>query len=95
VSGHRDFIDGELTRAPPRTFAAFHSSFTNLILLVDRQIDLGRGLVSHLTRHGFRAELAITVDTARSRRRRVPAGTLSILGPAFSPRVIVALERTV
>ena len=66
MSGHRDFTDSELTRAPLRTSAAFQSPFTNPILVVDPQIDLGRGLLNQLTRHGFRADLAITADAGRA-----------------------------
>jgi DNA-binding NtrC family response regulator len=42
------------------------SPFTNPILLVDPDVDLGRGLLQQLTRHGFCADLAITVETARA-----------------------------
>jgi len=35
-------------------------------LLVDPAINLGRGLWHQLARHGLRADLAITVDAARS-----------------------------
>jgi DNA-binding response OmpR family regulator len=66
VNGHRDFTDSELARAPSRTAAAFRSTFTNPILLVDPYIDLGRGLLHQLTRHGFRTDLAITVCAARA-----------------------------
>jgi DNA-binding response OmpR family regulator len=44
----------------------FHSSRAQPILLVDPQLDLGRGLWHQLIRHGLRADLAITVDAARS-----------------------------
>ena len=44
----------------------FRSSRAQPILLVDPKIDLGRGLWHQLTRHGLRADLAITVDAARS-----------------------------
>ena len=65
MSAHRDFTEGELTRPSLRASVAFDSPFTNPILLVDPYIDLGRGLLKQLTRHGFRADLAITVCAAR------------------------------
>jgi hypothetical protein len=48
------------------TSAAFQSPFTSPILLVDPDVDLGRGLLHQLTRHGFCADLAITVHAARA-----------------------------
>jgi DNA-binding response OmpR family regulator len=64
VSGHHPFT--EHTRAHMRSSAAFQSPFTNPILLVDADVDLGRGLLHQLTRHGFRADLAITVEAAKA-----------------------------
>jgi hypothetical protein len=46
--------------------AALQSPFANPILLVDPDADLGRGLLHQLTRHGFCADLAITVEAARA-----------------------------
>lgn len=66
MSGHHDFTDTERMRSPLRTSAAFQSLFTNPILVVDPDVDLGRGLLQQLMRHGFRADLAITVDAARA-----------------------------
>jgi len=65
VSGQHDFTDTERTRAHLNASAAFRSPFTNPILLVDPDVDLGRGLLHQLTRHGFCADLAITVEAAR------------------------------
>jgi len=42
------------------------SPFANPILLVDPDVDLGRGLLHQLTRHSFCADLAITVEAARA-----------------------------
>jgi DNA-binding response OmpR family regulator len=66
VSDHHDFTDTARTRTPLSTSAAFQSPFTNPILLVDPDVELGRGLLHQLTRHGFCADLAITVDAARA-----------------------------
>jgi DNA-binding response OmpR family regulator len=66
VSGQHDFTDTERTRAHLNASAAFRSPFTNPILLVDPDVDLGRGLLHQLTRHGFCADLAITVAAAQA-----------------------------
>ena len=66
MSGHHDFTDAERPRTPLSTSAAFLSPFTNPILVVDPDVDLGRGLLHQLMRHGFCADLAITVDAARA-----------------------------
>jgi hypothetical protein len=66
VSGHHDFTDSERIRTALSTSAAFQSPFANPILLVDPDADLGRGLLHQLTRHGFCADLAITVEAARA-----------------------------
>lgn len=44
----------------------FHSARTQPILVVDPQVDLGRGLWHQLTRHGVRADLAITIAAAQN-----------------------------
>jgi len=64
VSAHHPFT--EHTRAQLRASAAYQSPFPNPILLVDPDVDLGRGLLHQLTRHGFCADLAITVEAARA-----------------------------
>jgi DNA-binding response OmpR family regulator len=64
VSGHHPFT--EHTRTHLRDSATFRSPFANPILLVDPDVDLGRGLLQQLTRHGFCADLAITVEAARA-----------------------------
>jgi len=46
--------------------AALQSPFANPILLVDPDFELGRGLLHQLMRHGFCADLAITVEAARA-----------------------------
>jgi DNA-binding response OmpR family regulator len=40
--------------------------YANPILLVDLDVELGSGLRRQLARHGFCADLAITVDAARA-----------------------------
>jgi hypothetical protein len=42
VSGHHDFTDAERARTPLSTSAACRSPFTNPILLVDPDVNLGR-----------------------------------------------------
>jgi len=49
--------------------AALQTPFANPILLVDPDLDLGRGLLHQLTRHGFCADLAITTIYDRFRRQ--------------------------
>ena len=65
MSDHPAFTDTERTRTSLSTSAALQSPFTNPILLVDPDVELGRGLLHQLTRHGFCADLAITVEAAR------------------------------
>ncbi len=59
---HHDFTNVGARRAHLNTSAAY----TNSILLVDPDIELGSGLQRLLTRHGFCADLAITGDAART-----------------------------
>jgi DNA-binding response OmpR family regulator len=66
VSEHPAFINTERTRTSLSCSAALQTPFANPILLVDPHVDLGRGLLQQLTRHGFCADLAITVDAARA-----------------------------
>jgi DNA-binding response OmpR family regulator len=63
---HHDFTDLGPKRTPLSTSALFQSPYTNPILLVDPDVDLGRGLRHQLTRHRFCADLAITADAARA-----------------------------
>ncbi len=66
MSDHPAFTDTERTRTSLSASAALQSPFANPILLVDPDVDLGRGLLQQLTRHGFCADLAITVEAARA-----------------------------
>jgi hypothetical protein len=63
---HCDFTDAGPKRTHLSTSAVFRSPYTNPILLVDPDVELGRGLRHQLTRHGFCADLAITADAARA-----------------------------
>jgi DNA-binding response OmpR family regulator len=60
------FTDSGSKRTHLSTSAVFQSPYANPILLVDPDVELGRGLLHQLARHGFCADLAITVDTART-----------------------------
>ncbi len=66
MSEHPAFTDTVRTHTPSSASAALQSPFANPILLVDPHVDLGRGLLQQLTRHGFCADLAITVEAARA-----------------------------
>ena len=62
----RGFTKDGSKRAVLKAPAAGRSPYTNPILLVDQDVELGRGLRLQLTRYGFCADLAITVASART-----------------------------
>jgi DNA-binding response OmpR family regulator len=63
---HPDFSDVGPKRTHLDTSRVFGSSYADPILLVDPNVALGRGLRHQLTRYGFCADLAITLEAARA-----------------------------
>jgi hypothetical protein len=63
---HPDFSDVGPQRTHLETARVFGSPYADPILLVDPNVALGRGLRHQLTRYGFCADLAITLEAARA-----------------------------
>jgi DNA-binding response OmpR family regulator len=63
---HPDFGDVGPQRTHLETARVFGSPYADPILLVDPNVTLGRGLRHQLTRYGFCADLAITLEAARA-----------------------------
>ena len=63
---HPDFSYAGPQRTHLETARVFGSPYADPILLVDPNVALGRGLRHQLTRYGFCADVAITLEAARA-----------------------------